>query len=292
MYSLFIDQKKQIEFEEKGYLVLPLLSGEQVYELKALYESTHSQHAVINNLHHTTTDTQDTELIYQIDTDVKRIFSQALDHHLVNYKALAATFHIKEPGKGSATGLHQDPTFVDETQYISANVWVALQDTNENNGNLYFAEGSNKAIYSLRITPASPNYYQSFIDELRLLVKQVPLKKGEAVIFSNATIHGATENLSPNVRLAATLLICSAPAQWLFYYRDKDQPDGEIEKYHLTLEEFVAMQKTGKPSALALSEKIRYEFPSLSLAEYQNRIAEINPKKKTLARLFDFFTAR
>jgi Phytanoyl-CoA dioxygenase (PhyH) len=271
--------------------VIPLLSPQQADSLYALYKTTYDKYTGASNLHHTTTDTQNPNLIYHTDAEIKKMFIPALDKHLINYKPLAATFHVKESGEGSATGLHQDPTFVDETQYQSANVWVALQDTNETNGNLYFLEGSHKLVPSLRITPFSPNYYNTYTSEMLAAVKQVPLKKGEAVIFYNATIHGATDNQSNDIRLAATLLISSLPAQWLIYYRDIADTKGPIEKYNLTLDEFVHMPKNGRPSALAFAEKINYQFPSLSVEAYREKMAALNPQKDAIARLFNLINS-
>jgi len=288
MTPLFLNSDLQQKFEKYGYVKIPLLSEVQVNELVALFKSSQAEHAEVNTLHHTTTDTQKPELITRVDAAIKRIFVPELEKVVRNFKPLAGCFHIKENKAGSATGIHQDPTFVDETKYYSANAWVALHDMDEHNGNLFFIPGSNK-IECLRITPSSPNYYENFQGELPTMAKQVPLKKGEAVIFSNATIHGATDNLSNDLRLAATLLICSEPADWMIYYSDKDTPKGKIEKYVLDLNSFVTMAKDGRPNRDSFKEYIHYNFPKLTKEEFVTAAGIAKPKAHYLQRIKNVF---
>lgn len=274
---LFSDKNLQDEFHETGFVKVPLLAAEEADELVRLFNATREIHEQVKTPHHTTTDTQNLELIRDVDSRIKKIFAPALGKILKDYKPLVGCFHIKEAGVGSNTGIHQDPTFVDEENFVSANVWVALHDMNEQNGNMLFIPRSNK-ISCLRITPDSPNYYSGFYGSLAEMAVQVPMKKGEAVIFNNATIHAATDNLSNDLRLAATLLVCSSGADWLLYYKDKNTPHDRIEKYVLNFESFIGMPKSGRPDKKVFSEMVGYNFPSLSKAEF---LQAIGKTKKT-----------
>ena len=280
--QLFKDNKLEEDFKQNGFLKIPLLDDAQVSELVALFDKTQVEHKTLNSLHHTTTSTKKPELILKVDSLVKKIFVPELEKVLIDFKPLAACFHIKESGVGSATGMHQDPTFVNEEEYCSANVWVALHDMNEQNGNLYFIPGSNH-VKCLRITPNSPNYYQPFYDALPAMAVAVPMKKGEAVIFNNATIHGATDNRSEQLRLAATLLVCSKPADWLIYYREKDSINNKIEKYELDLNAFISMaENEGRPNRNTIKELVSYDFPEITKEEF----LEITGTGKTKATYF------
>ncbi len=265
---LFSDKKLQTEFDSKGFVKVPLLNTNEVDTLVKLYNQTSHIHADTNSLHHTTTDTRNEAVIRKVDMAIKQMFVPALEKIMLDFKPLAGCFHIKECGSGSATGIHQDPTFVDESRYVSANVWVALHDMNEQNGHLYFIPGSNK-IPCLRITPDSPSYYANFYGDLKGMAEPVSMKKGEAVIFNNATIHGATDNLSNRVRLAATLLVCSNKADWLIFYRDKKAvADEAIEKFTLDFNSFIDIPKNGRPAENVPHSKIQYSFPKLNKEEF------------------------
>jgi hypothetical protein len=139
---------------------------------------------------------------------------------------------------------------------------------NMQNGNLFFIKGSNRATFSLRVTPVSPNYYESFSGSLKGMAEYVPLKKGEAVIFNNATIHGATDNISDDLRLAATLLVCSKQAEWVLHYRDQHVPGSRIEKYHLDLDTFIAMPSSDRPDKKAFKQYVSFEFPTMTEKEF------------------------
>ena len=286
MNPIFKNEISQTMFEKNGFVKVPLLNLRQVNELNDFFAAYKELHAIANNLHHTTTDTQNPDLIYAVDAKIKSVFLPELEKILVDFKGLAGCFHIKEPGTGSETGIHQDPTFVDEKKFCSANVWVALQDIDKTNGNLFFVSGSNRAVTSLRVTPAFPSYYESFQQTLPEMATHVSLKKGEAVIFNNATIHAATENLSDEIRLAATLLVCSAPAQWLLYYQEKGAANDKIEKYHLDVDMFFSIANNGRPDKKAFKECIAYEYPKLTKEEFLNRVGV---KRNYLQRIADVF---
>ena len=290
--QLFKDNKLEEDFKQNGFLKIPLLDERQVNELVALFDKTRVEHKTLDSLHHTTTDTKKPELILKVDTLIKKIFVPELEKVLINFKPLAACFHIKESGVGSATGMHQDPTFVDESEYYSANVWVALNDMNEQNGNLYFIPGSNR-IECLRITPDSPNYYQPFYDALPDMVIPVPMKKGEAVIFNNATIHGASDNRSKQLRLAATLLICSQPADWLIYYKEKNSVNDKIEKYKIDLNAFISLaENEGRPNRDAMRELVSYDFPEITKEDFLKITGTGKTKATYFQRMKNVFKSR
>jgi ectoine hydroxylase-related dioxygenase (phytanoyl-CoA dioxygenase family) len=271
MYSskqIFKDKAKQDEFDRFGYVKTPLLDPAHIKKLVNCYEKNKTEHQKVQTLHHTSTDTANIHLIIEEDALIKEAFLPALDKILVDYKALVGCLHIKEPGSGSATGMHQDPTFVDDELYISANVWVALQDIDSTNGNLFFVKGSNRVSNSLRAIPTYPVYYHSFSDKLRDMAVEVPLKAGEAIIFSNATIHGATDNKKKEPRLAATLLVCSKEAQWQIYYNDETRDKTPIERYDLDFNTFIEMPKNGRPSSVGLRERLDYVFPEISERDF------------------------
>lgn len=273
---IFRNESEQALFERDGFVKVPLLDKGQVKALADFFAQTRERHQTVQNLHHTTTDTQNTELIFAVDAYIKSVFTPALEKVLTDFKALAGTYHIKEKGEGSATGIHQDPTFVDESRFCSANVWVALHDIDHTNGNLYFVPGTHRAVSSLRITPSFPAFYDSFREALPARAVHVPLKAGEAVIFHNGTVHAATDNLTDTFRLAATLLVCSREAEWLLYYRNP--ADGRIGEYRLDMDAFAALSKNGGPADSCLQRYVEHEFGTLTREQFMAFMGAAAPK--------------
>lgn len=284
MKPIFRQREIQASFDHNGFVKLPLLTENQSNELFHFFKETQERHAIAGGLHHTTTDTLDQGLMLAVDEKIKSILFPELEKAMFDIKPLAATYHIKETGEGSQTGIHQDPTFVDETLFYSINVWVALQDIGIENGNLFFVPGSHRAVHSLRPMPSFPIYYEQFYHELPKQVVSVPLKKGEAVAFSNATIHGATDNLSGSIRLAATLLVCPKEAEWILYYNDP--ASGQLTKHGLNLETFYSLGRGNKPGTTATPVPSEGAFPQISYEEFLQKTRVPKHPLKNFLRLF------
>lgn len=85
-------------------------------------------------------------------------------------------------------------------------VWVALEDTDENNGPLHYYPGSHRLPIigledigidkTVREIPARYAIYEDFIESYvkshRLERKELPLKKGQAVIWAANVLHGGS----------------------------------------------------------------------------------------------------
>jgi ectoine hydroxylase-related dioxygenase (phytanoyl-CoA dioxygenase family) len=129
-------------------------------------------------------------------------------------------------------------------------------------------------------------YYQSFAEVLRDMAIEVPLRAGEAVVFNNATIHGATDNESDRRRLAATLLVCSEQAQWQIYFNDTGRSEKPIERYELDFDTFIHMPKNGRPAERALREKFDYAFPQISEREFREKTGNGSKPKNSVYQFF------
>ena len=110
------------------------------------------------------------------------------------------------------------------------------------------------------------------LPDIIFLDLNMPLKKGEAVIYNSATIHGATENLTKQIRLAATLLISSSQAQWLLYYKEKNSPNDKIEKYNLDLDTFTRLSKDGRPSKEVFAGYTSFKFPQINKNDFLKKV--------------------
>jgi ectoine hydroxylase-related dioxygenase (phytanoyl-CoA dioxygenase family) len=129
------------------------------------------------------------------------LFSHVISYFLQDYKIIQLNVFNKLPNSGFVSP-HQNLTTVDEDNFTSLSIWIPLQDTNEQNGCLYFAPSSNKKFEKYRNPyiywpplKTSPN-----IDDYHML--PVPLKFGEALIFDDSIVHASPDNLSDKPRLS------------------------------------------------------------------------------------------
>ena len=70
---IFKDPLYQLSFEKNGFVKVPLLNEKKVNELFELFNITRKQHETVANLHHTTTDTQNADLIYLVDKKIYHV---------------------------------------------------------------------------------------------------------------------------------------------------------------------------------------------------------------------------
>ena len=107
----------------------------------------------------------------------------------------------KAPQTGRATPWHQDGEYWPIRPLATATVWIAIDDSNENNGCLKILTGSNRAKMLLPHQSLSgkgaalDKEIKTELIESKNVVS-VPLQPGQMVIFDVFTAHGASPNLS------------------------------------------------------------------------------------------------
>lgn len=258
----------EAELNEKGFAKFSFLTEDDVNDLLKIYHEIEIK-TPINSLHYSSTDISDYQQNIKIYSLVEEVISKPFRRLASNLKILAVGFHIKQPGIHSALGVHRDLTFVDESEYFSANIWIALQDIDKNNGNMYFLPGSHN---DKTVRAVNSGYT---VDNANLSdAVDVFLKKGEAVIFNNATIHGSNSNLSNNDRVALVILICPKEADWFLVYQEDNKK--KRLKYMLDIDSFYSMPKNGRPKA----SYVKFDSDFNYRVSLRNRIRSIFSSKK------------
>jgi len=115
---------------------------------------------------------------------------------------------------------HQDPTFVDETQFQSLGIWCPLVDVDESSGCLFIVPGSHR----LNRGPRGPLTNFPYADLIPLLreryARPVPMKAGQAIIFCQKVFHTSPPNGGDDVRVVATALTVPEAARLRYYHQD------------------------------------------------------------------------
>ena len=180
--------EQQAEFDCRGYVVMPLLSLDQVGQLVAGYDSiaeslggasrpedyndTYAEFSVIHSR---------PEFRRQAFDLITSVLGPQAQKVLVDYRPLIANFVNKLPGTG-VVPTHQNLSVVDESRYASVSVWVALVDCVLDNGAMSLLEGSHRSLRSRRgmwAYQAFGGIEQAVIDELLTRV-EVPLRMAAA----------------------------------------------------------------------------------------------------------------
>ena len=217
---IFTDPARQQEFDTNGWTKLQLFDEADVQHLRELYFSLGKMENGRGGFY-VGLDSADKQQVKNVRESIRRLFLEKAGHHFDRVRIFTASFVAKEPNPMGVVPPHQDWSFTDEPSFSSATVWIALQDTNVENGGLGFINGSHRFFNTPRASP-SPQAKSLISDHLYTLFPWLDvktLKPGEGLIFHNSTIHGSPPNTSTEMRIAAGIGISQAEAPLLHYYQ-------------------------------------------------------------------------
>jgi ectoine hydroxylase-related dioxygenase (phytanoyl-CoA dioxygenase family) len=281
---IFLDKKKQQLFELNGYVVLNLLNSEEIKELSEAYKSEDFGNP---EGFYSTSFSKDEVLKTKLTSLIEAKVEAKAQKILTPFTSLGSCYLAKAPGEKSTMPWHQDWTVVDETQYDSMTIWIALQDVNEQNGAMKVIPGSHRFSDLLR-SPLLGNPLSEIESELEKDAQFVNLKAGQAIIFSQALMHASPPNLSNEKRLAVTYGFIPKTASLFFYYKNEA---GLIEKYQVpnTFFKRYNTQIGQRPSDGKLLETRSIKETKITLEEYKLMKARFSMKKNKMTNMKPLF---
>ncbi|GIV34459.1 MAG: hypothetical protein KatS3mg031_1994 [Chitinophagales bacterium] len=264
MRRIFRNDVLESEISRKGYVIIRNMVEEQVCD--DLYHFF-DQHDTVDHRPFSITNWSN-NAAYRSKT-FQYIAEKLLPvsrQYLLNYRPVMGVFTAKRPSVKSDMLLHQDWSLVDESVFRSVSVWVALCDMNKRNGNLQVAEYSH--LYAgLPRGMNIPVPFEDLRQEIQThFLTDLPLAKGDAVVFDHRLIHASPENQTERIRLAAVLALIPYEADLIHYYKYVDN-DHELEilkmdegAFHLI--DFFDMPN--KPRHIEVLKTIPAEFGSIT----------------------------
>lgn len=282
---VFKDAVLQQQFDLYGYVVVPFLEETACVELRELFFETHQQ--VPEGFYSSSFSTAD-EIKERISNRVERLLQQQVAQTFHAVKKLGSCFLNKAPGAAGQMPIHQDWTITDEPAFDSITIWIPLQDVNEQNGAMQVIEGSHRFTTALR-APGMPAPFSAIEPQVRRDLKTLPMKAGEALIFSHALWHASPPNLSQQSRVVVTYGLIDAQAPLKFYFR---KSENEVEVYDTDVDFFKHYNtRIGeRPVGAQLKEVISYKPQSMSPENYglQKRLFEAR-KQQTMYKMKALF---
>ena len=288
---VFNDEVLQRQFEENAYCIVQLFSDEDVKQLQDIYYNhrVNEQSAV-----EITIKNPDHELNRKIRDLTAALALPRINEFLHSYRMLHAGYIAKIPGKPSAIKLHQDSTFVEETQYSALNVWCPLTDVDETNGALWIINHSDRFFPGLRGQPFKEFDFNSVGDELIAKYgKMLPMKAGEAIIYDTALLHYSKPNTTDKIRLVYNVVM--VPSEAPAYYYHFNNVDNVLEQYQIDgdflLSYFSKFLQAGKVEAKLLNTMPLIKTHKFSVAEFEQKYLHHNQQGPTsfMQRLASLF---
>jgi hypothetical protein len=240
----FRDPELQRRYDRQGYLVVRTLEEHQIARLLAL-SSTPTTVADQDLPVAVSILSEDFSYRSKIDPEIRAAFAGFADGELLNYRLCVGSFLTKRGDGGKALSLHTDTTMVDESRFLSLNLWTTLVDVGPENGCLRMVPGSHLLSVPIRGTAFGAVPWPELIPliEERYLV-DVPMRAGETCFIDPRTIHASYPNNSGAQRTCASVL--AVPVESELWYCYQQCPGGDIDIY-LHDDEYIRTHVHGSP---------------------------------------------
>jgi len=261
---MFLDDRLEQHYQEKGYVLIDFVDKEKVAELKSLYDSYYSN--LTTGFFASQYDPNDLSKrdIYQ---SILKICAESMQQYFYETEPFIASFLVKKANSSSEVSPHLDWTFVDETQYSTVTIWCPLVDCSAVNGTLEVVEGSHQLMRTLRGSPQLPFAYSGY--DLYQFSKLIPVRAGQAVVYNHNLIHASKDNKSTNDRVAIGIGLKPREAP-LFHIHQT--PEGKLKKYTADAAFFHNFSYGSTPDEQFFVEEIEFDFEAMDEATMRTRL--------------------
>lgn len=211
---LTTDQKKQLI--QDGYTILDNIELEIIKILKAVFfEKFYSESKT--GFQSTMNQVEESNVRQEIYDNINTYCLQTVQKILPEYEILLANFLFKPLGAdGSEVGVHRDWSYVDHALDNAYNLWIPLDEINDQNGSFFVIPQSHQVTHGPRLTPFQDEL-AVFRNKLIRLGKTIHLKTGQAVLYHPGLIHYSYANKSNKGRLVAGM-VCKPLINTAFHY--------------------------------------------------------------------------
>lgn len=225
----FIDNLLQQQIEEKGFVKVPLLSIEEVAEIKQyIFQNTPLVEMTKHYGFTAAVWMSERDKKVNLDLKIRSLVEPKLKELIDGFKAITYSAIGKGIGENSELGLHQDWSVVDEEKEYSLSMWIPLSNSNYENGAIHFLSGSHKTFPRIRCGSISHEY-----GDAQTIIKQmecIEVTAGDALLFNSRILHYTPNNYSADMRFALISCIVPSKAEIVQYYKVNDS---KIEVYKM-----------------------------------------------------------
>lgn len=201
MNEILIDTIKSEELKSLGYTRFHLLDDESIVSLIDFYLQFKTE---IPDRFYATSHSENIDFRIKCSDVIKQTVEKNSSAFLKDYKILGGAFLIKPANTVSLLEPHQDWNLVDEEKERSFNIWIPLQDVNEENGTIYLLPRSHSRFNTFR-GPKIPSPFLKIEKQIWQYLTPLTMRAGEALIYDHGLIHGSGANLTQKERLGVVL---------------------------------------------------------------------------------------
>ncbi|MBL8778772.1 MAG: phytanoyl-CoA dioxygenase family protein [Acidimicrobiales bacterium] len=249
----FLDDERQEQFARDGYVVMPLLTEDDIAYFEQLIDELYSQpeeyfYTSAENFYTSAQNRPaDPNFLKVHEAVVERFqarIDEVFDRHLIRHGYVMS----KPPHSVLGVPLHQDEAFVNEPEVRGVLIWCPLVDTTLENGWLNVLPGSHRLLEIDRPTGHPPWPFRPVEDRLYNHLVPLEVRAGDVVAYDGALIHASPPNRSDAVRPVVGIGLTPAEVQLHcdFYVEEEDR----VDRYYVTPEFYIRHELGVQPTAM------------------------------------------
>lgn len=259
--SVFLDELHEAIFRREGYLILDLLTTEDIAAMRTCFDSVEILHRGPIGV---TVLTDQLAQRKAIHAALHPIFSERLLPVLNDYRIPVTSFVTKEAScEVGKFPLHQDPSFIHEDEQAGISIWCPLDDVNQDNGNLGVVPYSHLLNPHYRTTCSLP--YPDLVELIEeKYMRYLPMRAGQVLYMDHRMIHGSPTNRSSTIRVVAAGVGVPRQQQLLYCHVDQST-DSKVLEIHEVPDDFYLRNMFGQRPAEGLhAHDIPYQIAGLT----------------------------
>lgn len=204
--QIFFDAHLEQEFRSRGYIVVPLLSADEVRALRDHFEAAKLE---LTKDFFVTASNTDREYRKRVAEGISRFIEPAMQKLIIDYRCCQSHYVVKQAGGvNGRVPVHQDYTFLDPEGFTAVHVWAPLIDVDEMNGCLQVMPGSHTFFKHISAIGSNPHPYCCYpnVNDSEFMVSQI-MKAGQALIYDGRLLHSSERNNSQTLRVAINCIM-------------------------------------------------------------------------------------
>lgn len=226
-HTIVKDENLTATLFNEGYSIAGKLPEQVLQNIQKLFNETHEMEGKDGGMFYSVY-SQNLAYRKKIHQELTALLQPFLAEHFHNYKVMLSSYVVKLAGPKSEFYLHQDTTGLDEHQHSPLNLWIPLDDVDENNGCLGIVEKSHHWFSPYR-SISFPAPFDGIQNTVKQYLKPLEMKKGEVLFFDNRLLHHSFANHSNKTRVAIVCGLFPKEAQLSTCFKPEYKLGGEIE---------------------------------------------------------------
>ena len=196
-----------------GYAVFPLLSGEEVAEIRTSYRTLVDDPDAPGSMEFDYM-AENRAAMRTVADLLAPVWARHVPEVFTDHEPVFSTFVAKHPGRYSGMFLHDDRTYLDERRQRAFTMWVPLVDTSPelDNGTLWIVPGSHQLFGAFSGT-GTPDWIRPYEEYLEQYLVPLRMRAGEALVYDTKTVHGSTPNRTSETREAIATAVAPRGAE-------------------------------------------------------------------------------